>query len=238
MKSIKKFAKKVLQRLGLVKLKSRPSIKEWEEQVRMEIVKPVKMLLPFIKDGAIFIDIGANVGVFTEAILSARKNIKAHLFEPVPKYNEWLINKFSKNTNVIINKVALSKSNGQFSIWIDDENLGWNTMIREKISNNMQEITIEAISFDDYVLRNNILNIDAIKIDVEGAEFNVLKGMKNTLTRLEKKPVIICEVGWGKNSHPNWEEEVEIFEWLFNNGYKRFDYNNITSTIDVLFIPD
>lgn len=238
MKLLKQITKRFLRKLGLTKKHKHPTIKEWESQVRKVVKAPVKMLLPYINDNAVFIDVGANVGAFTEAILSARKNVTAYLFEPVPQYFQWLISKFSKFSNVIINNLALSDEKGSFSMWIDTDNLGWNTMISEKTSSNMQEILIEAIEFDNYVKKNNIQKIDVIKIDVEGAEFKVLKGMKNTLLSLDKKPVILCEIGWGRDSHPNWKDEVEIFEWLFNNGYKRFNYNNITSTTDVLFIPN
>jgi len=161
MGNYKQFAKKVLQKLGFLKRKKHPSIIEWEAHIRKAVKRPVKMILPYIKEDAIFIDVGANVGVFTEAVLNYRKNITAHLFEPVPQYFQWLIDKFTKNPNVFINKVALSDKEGHFSIWIDADNLGWNTMISEKISVNMQELTIDSIIFDDYVRQNNIVKIDA-----------------------------------------------------------------------------
>jgi len=238
MEYLRFYIRKLLRKTGIINNQRPPSIEEWEKEVKIAVKKPVKTLMPYINDGAVFIDVGANVGSFTEAVIGVRKNITAHIFEPVPQYYSWLTNKFSNNPNIVINGVALSEKEGQFSIWTDNINLGWNTMISEKISDTMQEIVIKTIVFDDYARLHNITRIDAIKIDVEGAEFKVLKGMKDTLMRLAKKPVIICEIGWGKDSHPNWDEEVEIFEWLFNNGYKRFDYNSIIKTTDVLFIPN
>lgn len=227
---------KVLKKLGFFQQYS-PSIKQWELMVKREVIRPVKLLLPYISDNAVFIDVGANVGVFTEAILKRRKNITVHLFEPVPKYNEWLEKKFEGQSKIKVNKQALSDENGTFSIWTDSSNLGWNTMISEKASENMIEFPINAIVFDEYAQQHAIKKIDAIKIDVEGAEYRVLKGMRKTLSLLKKKPVIICEIGWGKNANPNWNLEVEMFEWMFENGYKRFDYNKIEQTMDVLFIP-
>ncbi len=238
---IKKTIKSILKSLGIKRFQSQnlinPTMKDWEAFVANSVKRPVKMILPYLKSGDVFIDVGANVGAYTQAILRKRPNVNAHLFEPIPKYNERVKAKFSSFNNVIINNVALSDQTGSFNIWASNENFGWNTMIENKTTDNMTEITIDAILFDDYATKHNLTKIDAIKIDVEGAEYKVLSGMKKTLSSLEKKPLIVCEIGWGKGNHPNWSEEVEIFEWLFDNGYQRFDYDSITSTSDVIFYP-
>jgi hypothetical protein len=57
------------------------------------------------------------------------------------------------------------------------------------------------------------------------------------------RPVILCEVGWG-TSHPNWDEELEVFGELRKMGYSicdldgvEIDEKSISSTTDVLMIP-
>ena len=59
---------------------------------------------------------------------------------------------------------------------------------------------------------------DFIKIDVEGAEYRVLRGMLGSLARWHPKPVILCEVGWGRR-HPQFAEEVAAFDDLAALGY-------------------
>ena len=243
-KKLERFVKGVLRKFKIIEpkqtkkiIKNDVTIEDWELLVKKIVKAPVKKILPYIKNDSVFIDIGANVGTFTEAVLNKKRYVKVFLFEPVPKYYNWLQSKFLKYPNVIVNQFALSDETGEFPMWVDAINLGWNTMVSKKITGNMKKININTIVFDDFVEMQNIQKIDAIKIDVEGFEYKVLNGMKKTILSLDKKPVILCEIGWGKNSHPNWDEEVKTFEWLFNNGSKRFDYNEIISTKDVLFIP-
>jgi len=198
--------------------------------------KDLPSVAHLVQDGDTIIDIGANVGAFTQIVLDELPNCKAYLFEPVPKYYSFCRNKFSKNKNITVENYALSDENGPGVIYADKTNLGWNTLIKEKTTKNMVPIDIKKITFDEY-WGNKSGKISLMKIDVEGAEFSVLKGMKKTLKKLDKKPHLLLEVGWGKNNHPYWDEEVAVFEWLFDNGYERFDYNGIASTRDVIICP-
>jgi hypothetical protein len=50
-------------------------------------------------------------------------------------------------------------------------------------------------------------------------------------------PVMLVEIGWGPNN-PLWDDELVVFEDLFEMGYQRFDPWKVTSTQDVLFIPE
>jgi hypothetical protein len=51
---------------------------------------------------------------------------------------------------------------------------------------------VSAIRIDDYISDNSISKVKLIKIDVEGAEFEVIKGMKSLLLR--DKPLIVMEM--------------------------------------------
>jgi len=60
--------------------------------------------------------------------------------------------------------------------------------------------------------------------------------MKQTLQKLNPKPVLLIEVAW-PNEHPNWKLQLEEFRWLFDNGYQEIDFTNKRGTQDVLFLP-
>lgn len=210
-------------------------LKEWDRTIEEVTQKVTNQVLPFLPNGGVMIDVGANCGLFTEQILRQR-DVQAYLFEPVPKYFNYCLDKFQGKQKIVVENLALAEAPGNLQIFIDHENLGWNTLVQTKCTPGMVPVDIKAETFDTYAERHGILNIDLIKIDVEGSEFRVLKGMQGTLKRLAKKPVIICEVAWGPGSHPNWAEEVEAFEWLFSNGYQRTDYN-VSRTSDVIFLP-
>lgn len=104
----------------------------------------------------------------------------------------------------------------------------------------MRPVDIEVKRFDSL----GITDIGLIKIDVEGAEYRVLTGMMEALKSLKHLPIIVVEVGWGKDSHPHWNRELAVFNDLFDLGYQavdideeKIDIENITSTQDVIFLP-
>jgi len=60
--------------------------------------------------------------------------------------------------------------------------------------------------------------------------------MRQTLLKLKQKPVLLVEVGW-PNEHPHWPEQLQEFQWLFDNGYNPINFDNMKNTQDVFFIP-
>lgn len=104
----------------------------------------------------------------------------------------------------------------------------------------MRPVDVEVKRFDSL----GITDMGLIKIDVEGAEYRVLAGMMETLKTLNPLPIIVVEVGWGKDSHPHWDRELAVFNDLLNLGYQavgldeeKIDIENIVSTQDVIFLP-
>lgn len=70
-------------------------------------------------------------------------------------------------------------------------------------------IVVRALPIDLIIKELNVRVVDFIKIDVEGAEFEVLKGLSNTLK--EFKPKLIIEV--------SEENKDEVFKFLESYGY-------------------
>jgi FkbM family methyltransferase len=209
-------------------------LRAWEQTIYAVTESIANEALNYLPAGGVLVDIGANVGLFTAQVL-AKRPCTALLFEPVPEYFEYCRERFGGLSDVAVENVALSDTAGKMRLWLDSQNLGWNTMVGEKVEGEMTETVVDAITFDDYAERVGIDRIDVIKLDVEGGEYKVLAGMHRTLARLQKKPVILCEIGWG-TAHPQWKEELEQFEWLFAHGYERIDLT-MSKTTDVVFLP-
>lgn len=74
------------------------------------------------------------------------------------------------------------------------------------------------IAFDDYVRDNKIDKIDFIKVDIEGAELQALKGMKEVLRKL--KPVLLVEILKEQN------DRNTILSFLSDLGYQQFYISN------------
>ena len=78
-------------------------------------------------------------------------------------------------------------------------------------------INVVCCSLDDWLLRTAIASVRLVKIDVEGAEPLVLRGMKRTMASLDK-PNIIAE--FSPSNLGSAEAEEEVFFLLTVNGYE------------------
>lgn len=121
-----------------------------------------------IKQEGVFLDIGSNVGVYSLFVASERSDVKIHAFEPLKNIFECL--KFNLLINqldgkVKANNIALSDVSGIVSFSSEKESL----IFGEKTE------TIPCMTLLGYLQAEKIHSIDAVKIDVEGAEDKVLK---------------------------------------------------------------
>lgn len=143
----------------------------------------------YLKKDMIVLDVGANIGYFT--LLFSRltgPNGKVIAFEP----SDYAFDLLQKNTsindikNVELIKKAVSNTSGKISFNEGPEGFDVYSSTQEITHPSAQKVkflskNIEAITLDDFLSERGIKNVDLIKIDVEGAEYNVLKGMSNFL---------------------------------------------------------
>tara|TARA_R110000796_G_C14387302_1_gene416006 strand:+ start:44 stop:697 length:654 start_codon:yes stop_codon:yes gene_type:complete len=183
------------------------------------------------------LDIGSNVGFFSEAIIKNVNYKSIHLFEPSKEYFN-----YSKNnvllrncSNIFFNNYGLGDTNSTSTLYKSpNNNIGWNTFYKKDPMHatdfidtmNNESCTIKKL--DDY----KIENVDFIKIDVEGFEDKVIKGGLQLIKKF--KPYILVEVGWG-TSHPDWGGCLKIYNQLFDIGYEKVDFKSYTE--DILFKP-
>ena len=155
------------------------------------------------------IDIGAFIGTHTLTLSDSVKNGKVYSFEPQPWAYEAIKSSLKKNkiTNVILKNLGVSDKKNMIKFCSDST--GGSTICHEKnkkLEKWKYVYNIDIISIDSLKLKN----VSMIKIDVEGHELNVLRGLKNTIKI--NKPNIIIEV-WNKKG------KREDFKKLIN------DYN-------------
>ena len=194
----------------------------------------VKKYIEYIKNSDI-LDIGSNVGFFSEAIIKNTTYKSIHLFEPSKEYYEHGKHLLQHYNNIYFNNYGLSDTEDIRILYKSPtDNIGWNTFL-EKDPNQPNNF-IDYMTKEECILKKlddyEIDNIDFIKIDVEGFENQVLKGGMNLISKY--KPYILIEVGWGTN-HPNWKDCEKQYNKLFELGYKKVIFKDYTE--DVLFEP-
>jgi len=194
-------------------------------------IKPIKNFfdLHYHGDGVI-LDIGGNLGAFTDYALSKYPNVEIHIFEPASKFKNYLNNKY-KNTSVIFVPFGLSDKNHTTYLKCDNENLGYNYIVEDSSCE-----TISLITLDDYISDHIKNNISFIKIDTELFEPFVLNGMKNYIANTNNinLPIIIIEYNYIHS--PYKVEQDQVFNWLFKY-YHKFDYRSYDKTTDIVLIP-
>ncbi|MGB0430380.1 MAG: FkbM family methyltransferase [Bacteroidia bacterium] len=139
------------------------------------------------------IDIGCHKGEVLEQILELAPQGQHFGFEPIPQFYQYLTTKFSKNCNFY--QVALSDKNGEVEFNYVVSNPAYSGIEQREYpkEEEINKITVKTQRLDEIIPQG--VFIDLIKIDVEGAEFQVLKGATELIKRC--KPLIVFEHGLG-----------------------------------------
>ena len=164
------------------------------------------------------IDVGAFIGVVTLMMANALKNSsnswKIHSFEPSKKTFTRLmdnINIIDHNKNFELNNVGLSDKFGIQKMYISNESPGSNQLISN--SSELQEDIdeVEIVTLDEYLHKRSIEHILLCKIDAEGVDDLVLKGMKYYIER-SKVDYFILEYE-DKTSQQKIDEILSMYEY-------------------------
>lgn len=182
-----------------------------------------------------FLDIGSNLGVYGRLIKSSCWGCGVVSIEAVPRYASFSV----ATTGSTVFSTALVDdvpANGTVTIFVDRDDIGKNTILGEGRRETTQPLAVPATTIDrmfaDGCLPANIL---VMKISVEGAEWRVLNGARDFVTRYH--PVVFVEV-MGGVSRRDWVNVTESLSWLFSNGYKEIGgLSHLTATAYLLIVP-
>jgi FkbM family methyltransferase len=135
-----------------------------------------------------FFDIGANKGEYTDLVLNEIKthtNYSLHLFEPQKSCVADLSKKFAQNKNIRINNFGLSDQTSNAILYKDTDQSGFASVYKRDLDYyNIDMKLTEAIELKtaaEYLTAANITRINLMKIDVEGHEMKVFKGLGSFL---------------------------------------------------------
>jgi FkbM family methyltransferase len=172
----------------------------------------------FIKPDGIVLDVGANIGLHTVHFADFARLGKVICFEPARSTFVLLLQNVKHLVNVVPLNIALSDSAGLQSFFVaaDSAYSGLKDTKRKAI---LRQESIACFKGDDILLAlfAKSQRIDLIKIDVEGLEMQVLRGMREFI--VAHKPVIFCEIFGGEQSNPDPESTVQFCVSL---GYDAF----------------
>jgi FkbM family methyltransferase len=142
------------------------------------------------------IDIGCHLGTILRWMLQIATHGKHFAFEPVPQLYKYLSHAFQNRDNVSIYNIALSDKIGEAIFYQVSKDPGYSGFRKRRLNKRLQdveEIVVKIDRLDNLIPKNVPINF--IKIDVEGAELQVLSGAIEIIRRFN--PLIIFEHGLG-----------------------------------------
>lgn len=193
-----------------------------------------KLIKKICTNTTVMFDIGANVGYFSMIAASSNTKNLVFAFEPVKKNFDRARYNFDLNklSNIKIFKNVVSNNNDVVNINIGNErNWGMSSVVQHDFLSGEKE-EVKSIVLDDFIKEQGVKKLDIVKIDVEGFELNVLKGMDNTIKEL--KPKILIEI-LDKNLNSNGNSAEDIYSLLWSYGYK--SYRILNNQIEEIKIP-
>ena len=154
-------------------------------------------ILSQVRPGDVLYDVGANIGLYACLLAKKRQTGQVIAFEPHPQTAKRLEENLSLNhLQSRVFRYALSDSIGEMKLLINDDVPGAQGTLGK--SDEMKDfITVSVTTADSLIEQGVIPAPDVIKIDVEGAEINVLRGMQQALDS-DNCRLIYCEVHTGK----------------------------------------
>lgn len=182
--------------------------------------------LEYLREGMTVFDVGANVGELTLLFSRFAGEGNVHAFEASSAAFRKLelICQVAKRRNVVLNHLALAEKKGSIRLHIYDDNyLSFNTQAVRKIKENgsdVEPVEIEEISaatVDHYCEEKRIEQIDLLKIDVEGAELQVMQGARKML---KSKRIKCLTFEFGQATFDMGNSPAEIEGYLKEMNYK------------------
>lgn len=156
----------------------------------------IATFLGTLQPASVILDVGANVG--THSIAFAKSGAEVHAFEPNPAL--WA--NFERNVSingldrVCLHRVGLGAVEAELPFFITDHgNKGLGTFVGDtNYGRPLREMCKARIAVgDEVVTAGPIGSIGGVKIDVQGFEPDVLRGLAGTLAR--HRPVVWVEIG-------------------------------------------
>lgn len=193
----------------------------------MEVEREEQLFyLRYLREGMTVFDVGANVGELTLLFSRFVGEGCVHAFEASSRVFERLsaLCQAAGRRNVALHHLALAESEDTVRLHVyDDDYLCWNSRALRPLANygiNVEPVATEdvtATTVDLFCERNDIQFIDLLKIDVEGAEFQVLSGARRML---ESKRVGCLTFEFGQTTFDMGNNPDDIERYVHDVGYK------------------
>jgi FkbM family methyltransferase len=176
------------------------------------------MFVRLARDVDVVFDIGANIGWYSLNLTNHYAGaVEIHAFEPLPPTFAQLVANLRLNAadSVVANNFGLSREAGEIAFYYYPEGSGNASAANLSERSDVEEVVCRVSTLDEYCLKSAV-KPGLIKCDVEGAEFLVFQGGRETIA--SATPIVFTEMlrKWAKQFgySPN-----DILDWFAELGY-------------------
>ena len=144
-----------------------------------------------IESNDIVLDIGGHIGLFALFASQFCKNGKIFCFEPIQENYKMLIENININKikNIYPNNLAVTKDTSTAKIFLNDDESGHSMFIENK-----SFVQIDSKSLFDVFVDNRIEECNFLKLDCEGAEYEIIESLEpDFFSKIDK---ISQRFGW------------------------------------------
>lgn len=185
-------------------------------QKREYIASDLMLYGGIVKEGDVVLDLGANIGYY--ALMESRlvgRDGTVYAVEPSPVNYQVLRENIELNgyNNIQTFNLAMGETVGKAEMFISDRS-NWSRLVDKDLDDSINEtITVDVSTVDDFIKDRPMPNF--IRMDVEGYEIKILRGMKEWLKNEN--------LGLFVEFHPYFmtpEENMEFFDILEESGFQ------------------
>ena len=183
-----------------------------------------------IKDCKIIVDIGANQGFVSTLLALKTKGSMIYSYEPMKRNYDSLVKNIKLNNyedRIIPFNLAISKTKGKRKLFIDKFGNAAHSLLSSRV-NNKNFVNVDSITLKDIFVNNDLTHIDLLKMDCEGAEFEIFWNSDDE--DILKIKNIFIEI---HNTKKNSVNELEDF--LILKGFKISSKNNEVHAVNTNF---
>ena len=193
----------------------------------------ISFVRKYLRKGDTFFDIGANIGLFS---LFASRIIgdtgTVYAFEPTPLIYERLLGNIKLNNLKNIKSINIGFSNVRALVDFNVSNDGhdaWNSLAKLNQLQNGTSIKVNVETLDSFIEESNILNINFIKLDVEGWEKFVLEGGRKLLSK-KNPPVFLVEFA-EDHAFAAGYYCGELYDFMKSFGFEWYSFDSKTNNL-------